>query len=73
MGKHSRCVTGICLNDMQLPELHKKHSNINGDTIMHKLVEDETVKNAWTHAILKGRKQAFQESFHTFVTASLLG
>ena len=73
MEKHSRCVTGICLNGIQPQELHKKHSNVNGDTIMHKLLEDGTVKNAWTHAILKGRKQAFQESLHTFVTASLLG
>ena len=37
MGKHSRCVTGTCNNDMQYPELHKKHSNVDGDKIMHKL------------------------------------
>ena len=28
MGKHSRCVIGVCCNDMQYPELHKKHSNV---------------------------------------------
>ena len=31
MGKHSRCVIDICDNDMQYPELHKKHSNVDGD------------------------------------------
>ena len=56
MGKHSRCVTGICDNDMQYPEIHKKHSNLDGDIIMHKLPEDGAVKAAWINAILKGRK-----------------
>ena len=46
MGKHSRCVTGICDNDMQYPEIHKKHSNLDGDIIMHKLPEDGAVKAA---------------------------
>ena len=73
MGKHCRCVTGICDNDMQYPEIHKKHSNLDGDIIMHKLPEDGAVKAAWINAILKGRKQVIQESLHTFVTVSLLG
>ena len=40
MGKHSRCVIGICDNGMQYPELRKKHSNVDGDIIMHKLKKD---------------------------------
>ena len=31
MGKRSRCVTDICDNDMQYPELQKKDSNVDGD------------------------------------------
>ena len=27
MEKHCRCITGMCDNDMQSPELHKKHGN----------------------------------------------
>ena len=75
MGKHSRCVIGICDNDMtmQYPELHKKHGNVDGDIIMHKLPKDGAVKTAWTNVILKGRKQVIQESLHTFVMPSLLG
>ena len=42
MGKHSRCVTGN--NDMQYPELHKKHSNVDGDNIMHKLPKTGAAK-----------------------------
>ena len=34
---------GICDNDMQYPELHKKHSNVDGDIIMHKLPKDGAV------------------------------
>ena len=49
MGKHSRCVIGVCDNDMQHPELHKKHRNVDGNIIMHKL----PVKAAWINAILK--------------------
>ena len=37
MGKHSRCVIDTCDNDMQYPELRKKHSNVDGDNIMHSL------------------------------------
>ena len=28
MGKHSKCVIGVCNNDMRNPELHKNHSNM---------------------------------------------
>ena len=73
MGKHSRCVIGICDNGMQYPELHKKHSNVDGDIIIHKLPKDEAVKVAWINTIFKGRKQLIQESLHIFVTTALLG
>ena len=56
MGKHSRCVTDICDNDMQYPELYKKHSNVDGDIIMYKLPKDGAVKAAWINTKLKGRK-----------------
>ena len=69
MGKHSRCVTDICDNDIQHPQLHKKHSNVDGDIIMHKLPKDTAVKAAWINIILKGRKHLI----HIFVTTSLLG
>ena len=46
MGKYSRSVTGICDNDMQYPELYKKHSNMDGDIIMHKLLKEGAVKAA---------------------------
>ena len=29
---------------MQYPELHKKHSNVDGDIIMHKLPKDGAVR-----------------------------
>ena len=32
MGKHSRCVIAICDNNMRYAELHKKYSNVDGDT-----------------------------------------
>ena len=72
MRKHSRCVIDICDNDMQYPELHKKHSNMDGD-IMHKLLKDGVVKAAYIKTILKGRKQLIQECIHTFVMTSLPG
>ena len=31
---------------MQYPELHKKHSNMDGDIIMHKLPKDKAVNAA---------------------------
>ena len=57
MRKHFRCVIGICDNDMRYPKLHKKHSNVDGDIIMHKLSKDGAVRAAWINAILKDRKQ----------------
>ena len=73
MEKHSRCVIDVCNNDMEYPELNKKHSNVDWDIIMYKLPKDGAVKAAWINTILKGRKQLIQESLHTFVTTSLLG
>ena len=58
---------------MQYSELHKKHSNVAGDIIMHKLPKDGALKAACINTKLKGRKQLIQESLHTFVTTSLLG
>ena len=73
MGNHPRCVIGICENDIKYPELHKKHSNMDGGIILQKLLKDGAVKAAWINATLKGRKQVIQESLPTFVSASLLG
>ena len=47
MGKHSRCVIDISDNDMQYTEPHRKHSNVDGGIIMHKLPKDGSVKAAW--------------------------
>ena len=44
MAKHCRCVIDIFDNDLQHRELHKKHSNVDEDTIMHKLPRDGAVK-----------------------------
>ena len=57
MGKHSTCVVGICDNDMQYPELHKKHSNVDGDVIMHILPKHGAVRAARINVILKDLKQ----------------
>ena len=57
MGKYSRCVIDICDNDIQYSELHKKHNNVDGDIIMHKLPKDGAVKGSWINTMLKGRKQ----------------
>ena len=46
MGKYSRCVIDICDNDIQYSELHKKHNNVDGDIIMHKLPKDGAVKGS---------------------------
>ena len=56
-GKHSRCVIGICDNENQYPELHKKYSNVDVDTIMNKLTKYGAVRAAWINAILKDLKQ----------------
>ena len=63
MGKHSIYVIDIYDNEMQDPELHKKHGNVDRDIIMHKLPTQYR----------KGRKQLIQEILHTFVTTSLFG
>ena len=56
-----------------IPRAAKKCSNVDGDTIMHKLQKDGAVKTVWINTILIGRKQLIQESLHTFITTSLLG
>ena len=61
MGKHYRCVIGKCDNEMQYSELHKKHSNMHGNIVIHKSPKDEFVKAAWIHTILKGRKDLKSE------------
>ena len=71
MGKHSRCVIDVCDNGMEYPELHKKHSNVDGDIIMHKLTKDGAVPAAWINTIWKDRKQLIQESLDIFLTTSL--
>ena len=76
MRKYSRCLIGISDNDMmRYPELHKKHSNVYGNFIIHTLAEDGdgAVRATWINAKWKGGKQVLQESLHTFVTTSLLG
>ena len=74
MGKHSRFSwCDICHNDMQYPELHKKHSNVDGDSTMQKLSKDRAVKTAWINTRFKCRKQLIQESLHTFLRTSLFG
>ena len=73
MGKHSKCVIDICGNDMQYSELYKKHSNVDGDIMIHKLPKDEAVKFSWINTRLKCRKQQIQEILHIFVTTYLLG
>ena len=52
MGKHSRYVIGICDNEMRYPELHKKHSLVDGGIIMNKLPEDGALRAASINAIL---------------------
>ena len=71
MGKHSGCVIGICNNDMQYPQLHKKQSNVEGNIIMPKWWKDGAVKVTWINDISKGRKQLIQEILHAFISASL--
>ena len=46
MRKDSRCVIDIYHNNMQYSELHKNHSNVDGDIIIHKLPKDGVVKAA---------------------------
>ena len=56
MGKHSRCVTGVC-------ETRKKHSNMDGYIIMLKLPKDGAVRAAWMNTILKDRNQWLKKVF----------
>ena len=56
MGKHDRCVIGVCNNDKRYPQHMVTHSNVKGEIKMHSLPKDETIKAAWIHQILKGRK-----------------
>ena len=66
MGKYSWCIVGICYNNIRYPELYKRHSNVNGDVIMHKSPKDGAVRAAWNKAILKGGKMVIQESLYIF-------
>ena len=61
MAKNSRCIIGICDNDMQYPEAHKKHIKVDEDIIIDKLPKDGAVKVAWINVTV------IQESLHTFV------
>ena len=63
MRKHSRCVIDICDNNMQYSELHKNHSTVDEDIIIHKLPKDGAVKAAWINRKLKSREQLIQEIF----------
>ena len=56
-------------NDMQYPELHKKHRNVDGYIIMDELPKGEAVNAAWINTKLKGRKQF--KKVYTFVMTSL--
>ena len=60
MGKYSRCVLIISENDMRYPELHKKHNNVDGNIIIHKLPKDGAVRAAWIKAILTIRKEVIK-------------
>ena len=63
MGKHSRCVTGICDIGMRYQELQKQHSDVDEDIIMHKLPKGGSVRTARVNAILKDREQRFKKVF----------
>jgi len=56
MGKHDRCVIGVCNNDKRYPERMEVHSNVaSGKIVMHKLPSDPNRSKAWIHHISKGR------------------
>ena len=56
MGKHTKCVIGVCNNDKRYPERMVKHSNVIGNIVMHSLpTKDEKIRSTWIHQILKGR------------------
>ena len=46
----------MCNNDKRYLQHYVKHSNVKGDTIIHVLPEDETVRKTWVQQILKGIK-----------------
>ena len=72
MGKRSRCVIDICDNYIQYPELHKKHSNVDGDIITHKLPKDGAVKVAWINTILKAVENRKSSNFFHDIHAWLI-
>ena len=57
---------------MQCPGMHENYNNVDGYIIMQKLPKDGAVGVVRINAISNGRKQAIQQSLHTFVTTSLL-
>ena len=61
MGKHTRCIIGVCNNDNRYPERMVKHSNVTGSIVMHCLPKDKTIRATWVHHILKGRKDIKSE------------
>ena len=68
MGKYSRSVTGICDNDMQYPELYKKHSNMDGDIIMHKLLKEGAGTNVRVRFNFLKVIREFSQRKQTWVT-----
>ena len=62
MGKHTRCVIGVCDNDKRYPNKMIKHSNVIGDTIVfHKLPKDPKIRADWVNQIVKGREDLSSE------------
>ena len=52
MGKHDRCVVGVCNNDKRYPEHMEIHSNVNSaKVVMHKIPVDQQRRNAWIHLV----------------------
>ena len=49
MGKHSRCVFGVCDNNMRYPQLHKKHSNMDEETSnsAYSCLTDNSIKSSY--------------------------
>ena len=55
------CVIDVCNNDKRYPQYYVKHSNVKGNTLIHALLKDETVRKTWEQQILKGRKDLKSE------------
>ena len=55
MGR-DRCVIGVCDNDKRYPGRFIKHSNVTEKLTFHKLPADPRKREAWIHAVRKGRK-----------------